>query len=298
MISGVMALREPFGNKLIVARAERLISRLRPGHLDSFWPICHPVTCIQTRAGALTNLHPCKVVSRKGMWPEMANVAVRQALFVARESIMTILSNLSRRQLLSTAATTTVAGIAPNVPFNAHAKSEIAQQAQVLAPPSNEAQVQNFSAVTLVRLREISERNCVRREAGLPLLSVPRELRRMKQAADAETCRDFAEAHRSRIYQRMLARVRRQYGDPHWAPNGVLSGGGLWFGARVDEQLTKLYSRLAVRPVLRDSIHAEGSRGAANLLTGGVVNFLEGRLFYRGRAVPSYMNVIGFGLPM
>jgi hypothetical protein len=28
------------------------------GHLDSFWPIRHPVTCIQTRAGALTNLLP------------------------------------------------------------------------------------------------------------------------------------------------------------------------------------------------------------------------------------------------
>jgi hypothetical protein len=176
------------------------------------------------------------------MWPEMANVAVRQALFVARESIMTILSNLSRRQLLSTAATTTVAGIAPNVPFNAHAKSEIAQQAQALAFP----QTHNFSSVTSLRLREIAERNCVRQEAGLPLLSVPKELRRMKDAADAEKFRNFAEAHRKSIYQKMLARVRRQSGDPHWAPTGMLSGGGLWFGALVDEQLTKLYCRLAV----------------------------------------------------
>jgi hypothetical protein len=172
---------------------------------------------------------------------------------------MTILPNLSRRQLLSTAATATAAGIAPNVTFDAHARSEIAQRAQPMAPPSNEAQVQKFSAVTLLRIREIAERNRFRQEVGLPLLSVPNEVRRMKKAADAEKFRSFAEAHRGRIHEKMLARDRRRRADPHWAPTGVLSGGGLWFGARVDEQLTKLYSRLAVVPVLRDGIHAERS---------------------------------------
>jgi hypothetical protein len=68
----------------------------------------------------------------------------------------------------------------------------------------------------------------------------------MKELADTEKFRSFAEAHRKRIYQKMLARVRRRYGDPHWAPTGMLSGGGLWFGALVDQQLTKLYCRLAV----------------------------------------------------
>jgi hypothetical protein len=67
----------------------------------------------------------------------------------------------------------------------------------------------------------------------------------MKEVADAEKFRNFAEAHRKSIYQKMLARVRRQCGDPHWAPTGMLSGGGLWFNALVDEQLTKLYCRLA-----------------------------------------------------
>jgi hypothetical protein len=65
----------------------------------------------------------------------------------------------------------------------------------------------------------------------------------MKEAADTEKFRDFAKAHRRRIYQKMLARVRRRCGDPWWAPTGMLSGGGLWFGARVDEQLKKLYCR-------------------------------------------------------
>jgi hypothetical protein len=160
---------------------------------------------------------------------------------------MTILPNLSRRELLSTAATTAMAGIAPNVAFDVHARSGIAQQAQVLAPPAKEAQVHNFSAVTLVRLREIAERNDARQEAGLALLSVPKELRHMKETADADRFKNFAQVHRGRIYQKMLARVRRQCGDPQWAPTGVLSGGGLWFANRVDEQLTKLYSRLAVK---------------------------------------------------
>jgi hypothetical protein len=164
-----------------------------------------------------------------------------------QESIVAIFPNLSRRQLLSSAATITVAGIAPNIACEAHARSEIAQQAQELAPPSKEAQAQSFSAVTLLRLREIAERNDVRQEAGLPLLSVPKELRRMKEAADAEKFKNFADAHRGRIHQKMLARVRRRCGDPRWTPTGMLSGSGLWFDARVDEQLTKLYCRLAVR---------------------------------------------------
>jgi hypothetical protein len=105
---------------------------------------------------------------------------------------MTIIPNLSRRQLLSTAATVSAAGVAPNVGFEAH-----------------------------------------------------KELRRMKEAADAGKFRNFAEAHRRRAYQKMLARVRRQCGNPHWAPTGMLSGGGLWFGAQVDEQLTKLYCWLS-----------------------------------------------------
>jgi hypothetical protein len=159
---------------------------------------------------------------------------------------MALFLNLNRRQVLGSAATITVVGIAPNVGFEAHARLEIAQEAQALAPPFKEAQAQKFSAITLLRLREIAERNRVRQEARLPVLSVPGELRRMKKTADAEKFRTFAEAHRKSIYQKMLARVRRQCDDPQWAPTGMLSGGGLWFGARVDEKLTKLYCRLAV----------------------------------------------------
>jgi hypothetical protein len=53
--------------------------------------------------------------------------------------------------------------------------------------------------------------------------------------------------NRKSIYPKMLARVRSRCGDPDWAPTGMVSGGGLWFSVRVDEQLTKLYCRLAVK---------------------------------------------------
>jgi hypothetical protein len=46
---------------------------------------------------------------------------------------MAVFPHLNRRQLLSSAGTITVAGIAPNVAFEAHARSEIAQQAQAFA---------------------------------------------------------------------------------------------------------------------------------------------------------------------
>jgi hypothetical protein len=49
---------------------------------------------------------------------------------------MTNFPSLSRRQLLSSAATIAVAGTAPNIPYEAHARSEIAQEAKALAPPS------------------------------------------------------------------------------------------------------------------------------------------------------------------
>ena len=114
------------------------------------------------------------------------------------------------------------------------------------APPYPEVQARNFANITNFRLREIAERNSIRQEAGLPLLSVPKELRRMKEAADAEKFRAFVEANRKNVYAKMLGRVRRRCGEPNWTPNGVLSGGAV---ARVDNSaLTEL--------VITDSILA------------------------------------------
>jgi hypothetical protein len=150
---------------------------------------------------------------------------------------MGIFLDINRRHLLTSAATTAVVGIARNIPrasFIAHSE---------LTPPYPELQPGNFSNITSLRLREIAERNSIRQEAGLPLLSVPKELRRMKEAADAEKFRAFVEANRKRVYAKMHRRMRRRSGDSNWTPSGVLSGGGLWFSAQVDRQLRALYRR-------------------------------------------------------
>jgi hypothetical protein len=156
-----------------------------------------------------------------------------------------ILPDFNRRQLLTSTATIAVAGIAPNIPHGkVLAKSEIAQPTKALSSAGDEPS--NFDSVTVLRLREIAERNRIRLEAGLPLLSVAKELRRLKEAADTEKFKKFADAHRKRVYDKMLARARRRCGDPNWAPTGVLSGGGMWFNIHVERQARKLYRRIAV----------------------------------------------------
>lgn len=159
---------------------------------------------------------------------------------------MGILLDINRRQLLTSSATTVVLGIAPSIPrASFFARSEITKS-DSLAPPYPEVAARNFSNITMLRLREIAERNSIRQQAGLPLLSVAKELRRMKEAADAEKFRAFVEANRKNVYAKMLGRVRRRCGEPNWTPNGVLSGGGLCFAAHVDRQLRTMYRRTPV----------------------------------------------------
>jgi hypothetical protein len=163
---------------------------------------------------------------------------------------MAILPNIDRRQLLISAATVPLAGIAPNIARGeALAKSEIAQPTKMLSLSSADVEHLNFDRVTVLRLRDVAERNRIRLEARLPLLSVAKELRRIKEAADTEKFRKFADAHRKRLYNKMLARARRRCGDPNWAPTGLLSGGGMWFNVQVDRQVRKLYRRIAVWPI-------------------------------------------------
>ena len=152
---------------------------------------------------------------------------------------MGIFLNINRRHLLTSAA---IVGVAPTIPRASFARSKITNL-DCPAPPNSEVQARSLSHMTILRLREIAERNSVRQEAGLPLLSVPKELRRMKEAANVEKFRAFAEANRKRVFAKMLGRVRRRSGEPNWTPSGVLSGGGLWFSAQVDRQLGTLYRR-------------------------------------------------------
>jgi hypothetical protein len=156
---------------------------------------------------------------------------------------------VDRRQLLASAAVVVTASIVPTIE-----QTEAAGAAKVVQVPEAqelEDSACHFSTVTALRLREIAERNRLREEAGLPLLSMPKELRRMKEAADTEKFRKFAEVHRRRVYEKMLSRVRRRSGDPNWTATGMLSGGGFWFSVQVDEQMRKLYRRCTRRAAER-----------------------------------------------
>jgi hypothetical protein len=68
----------------------------------------------------------------------------------------------------------------------------------------------------------------------------------MKEAADTEKFSKFADAHRKRLYNKMLAPARRRCGDPNWAPTGMLSGGGMRLNIQVERQARKLYRRIAL----------------------------------------------------
>jgi hypothetical protein len=72
--------------------------------------------------------------------------------------------------------------------------------------------------VTTRRLSEIARRNEIRREGKLPLLSIPKELRRMKQQDDSVEFEHFAAAHRATVWDRILESGRDATGNPEWRP--------------------------------------------------------------------------------
>jgi hypothetical protein len=96
---------------------------------------------------------------------------------------------------------------------------------QTIEPPAF-----NCCAVTTRRLEEIARRNRIRDEAGLPLLSIPKELRRMKDVADAVAETDqfeaFATVHRAAVWDEVLAPERERRGQPDWRPRRWMEGLG------------------------------------------------------------------------
>jgi hypothetical protein len=143
------------------------------------------------------------------------------------------LTDLNRRQLLLGASAATAIGAMP--------ASEPAVAAPQKIETTNLAERSHFSAVTRSRLEEIAFRNGLRKEAGLPLLSIAKELRRMKTVADEERFRRFAALHREEVRNDVLKLVRDEMGDPNWRPTGWIVGMG--FQARVDEILWHRYQR-------------------------------------------------------
>jgi hypothetical protein len=65
---------------------------------------------------------------------------------------------------------------------------------------------------------EIENRNEIRREANLPSVSIPGELRRLYQHRLQTDFEQFFQISpiRKRVEQKLLTRIRRMRGDPDW----------------------------------------------------------------------------------
>jgi hypothetical protein len=129
---------------------------------------------------------------------------------------------LDRRQLLASAAALGVGNI-PGVETAADVTNS-GPAVPVAEIARSETAAWNVCAGTARKIKEIAARNIIRAEAGLPLLSVPQELRRMKEVADAMAFEEFAGRHRQAVWEEVLEPVRRQRGDPNWHPTRLMEG--------------------------------------------------------------------------
>jgi hypothetical protein len=88
----------------------------------------------------------------------------------------------------------------------------------------------NFCAATARRLAEIAQRNEIRQAAGLPLLPIVRELRRIKQWEDeqaaAQQFERYAAIHGQAVWNQLLKHRRETESDPNWWPRNLAEGVG------------------------------------------------------------------------
>ena len=123
-------------------------------------------------------------------------------------------SGIDRRKML-VAAAATVTGVAQAFPNVDAAVTPTAAQS-LTAPPGTPAL--NVSAGIARRLSAIECRNQIRRDVGLPLLSIVKELKRMKHVEREEQFARFAAAHGDAVLDAILKRRREEIGDPTWTP--------------------------------------------------------------------------------
>jgi hypothetical protein len=159
---------------------------------------------------------------------------------------------LDRRQLLAATAVVTAAGIAPNA--DSAGATNPAQAINAANIPELESPAYNVCESTARKIKEIATRNIIRAEAGLPLLSIPRELRRMKMVEDAAEFEEFADRHRQAVWEEVLAPMREAKGEPNWRPTRWMEGIG--FQARVSRIMRERYEIARTSPNRSGSIPA------------------------------------------
>jgi hypothetical protein len=151
---------------------------------------------------------------------------------------------LDRRQLLAATAAVAATGIVPNAKSAGAPNS--AQAASVTKAWVSETPTLNVCAKTAQKIEEIAARNIIRAEAGLPLLSIPRELRRMKQVTDAMAFEEFADRHMQAVWDEVLAPVRVARGEPNYRPTRLMEG--LAFQAQVSKILRERFKVAQTSP--------------------------------------------------
>jgi hypothetical protein len=125
--------------------------------------------------------------------------------------------SINRRRLMTAAAAVTATGgILPGVKLADAAAADVLQS----PPLTLEVEPANFCAATARRLVEIARRNELRREANLPLLSIPKELRRLKKQEELEEFERFQAAYREAVWQEVL-KPRREAEGPNWRPSWI-----------------------------------------------------------------------------
>ena len=144
---------------------------------------------------------------------------------------------LDRRQLLASAA---ALGIGKVPGIETAEISNSGQAATVAKFARSETAAWNVCSSTAQKIEEIAARNIIRAEAGLPLLSIPRELRRMKNVDNAAEFEEFAERHRQAVWEEVLAPVREARGEPNWHPSTFMEG--LVFQAQVSKILHERFA--------------------------------------------------------
>jgi hypothetical protein len=140
---------------------------------------------------------------------------------------------MNRRQLLATVAAMPMSGILP--------PQVTANAVPVPSISTWEPLPLNLCAATARRIEEIIARNQIRAEACLPLLSIPKELRRMKEVSDAAKFEAIADAHRSAVWDEVLTIKRQARGEKNWHPSGWMQG--LAFQSEVSRILRQRFQR-------------------------------------------------------
>jgi len=152
--------------------------------------------------------------------------------------------SLDRRQLLMTAAALSI-GTVPGIEATAEVTNS-GPAVTVAEIPTSKTAAWNVCASTAQKIEEIAARNIIRAEAGLPLLSIPKELRRMKQVTDAMAFEEFADRHRQTVWEEVLGPMRQTRREPNWRPTRLMEG--FAFQAQVSKILRERFKVAQTSP--------------------------------------------------